>query len=246
MCRNFSAFEGRKNVCVVYKSAARKVYDANSVFHCFDWRRVDHSFCFVCLWYVDCDVVCFCVDSFESFWNFYVMVEGKSGFYRKERIVSDYVHSEGDCCVCNLSTDCAESDYAECFAFKFRSDKFWLAFFCQCRDFVAFAGELCVYPFVCCYNRTAWDEEGEDYEFFNCVCVCSRSIEYYYAFFCELFARDVVCSSSCAGYGLCVFWKCHFVHISRANENCVRIVEFWSYFVIVARKVVKSDNADFI
>ena len=121
--RNFSAFYGIKHICIVYKTAARYVQNANSVLHHFKGRCVYHSFCIVCLRNVKRNVVSVFVNSFKRFGMLYVMVKRPRRIYRKERIVADYVHSELDCRICNHCTDCTKSDDAESFSFKFRTYK---------------------------------------------------------------------------------------------------------------------------
>ena len=65
--RNFSAFYGIEHICIVYKTAARYVQNANSVFHHFKRRCIYHSFCIVCLRNVKRNVICILVNAFKRF-----------------------------------------------------------------------------------------------------------------------------------------------------------------------------------
>ena len=160
-------------------------------------------------------------------------------------IVSDNGHPQTDSGVCDEGSDGAETDDAERFALQFGPDELGFAFFRKVGNLIAFARKT-FYPLGGGDRGAICDEHTEYDEFFNRVRIRAGRIEHDDAPLGQLLHGDIVDARTRSCDGFYRIGNRHAVHILRAHEDGVGIVDRRCDFIIVAGKSFEPRRGYFV
>ena len=154
---------------------------------------------------------------------------------REIGVMTDNVHAEVTHGVCDHAADSAETDDTECLAFDLSPCELALAFFYGFADFFSAFERLC--PLVAFRNVSCSQQHSGQAQFFYCVGVSSRSIEYYDALFCAFVERDIV--HACAGSADSEKFvrKLHFMHAVASEDDAVSFLDLFCDRVVIGKTV---------
>ena len=233
-----------QHIIIVDQFATSIVQYPYAILHLCDGFRIDHALGIVVERNVNRQIICCCKNAVRILDNLYCRIQAKCCTNGQERVCSDNLHAQCDGCIGNQCTNCTQTDNAEGLALDFRACKLALAFFNQlCNAFFVFQ-RMC--PSDCLRNLSGGQQQSGQNQFLNCVCVCTRCIEYTDACFCTTVNRNIIRTSTCSCNCQQVAAKSHIVHGCTPYHNGIRIFSGIRYGISSGIKPLCSSSCDFI
>ena len=223
ICSDLSALKGLSHSLLIDKSIAREIKEADTVLHPGDGIGIDHASGRIVARHVDRNIVALLIYIIQISCDMRSPREAPCRVNRKIWVIAEDIHLKVHSCVCHLNADRAETDHTELFISYLVSCKCFLSLLRSLADILIIS--IVFHPNSSADNIPGSQKKAGDGEFFYGVCICTRSVEDYYALLCTAVKRNIVHSGTCPCDCAKFRGELHILHIGRAHKNAGSLVD---------------------